>query len=40
MHSREDVQRVIDAFAEIHARDPLQDGEPVEISTVPADNAV
>ena len=38
MHSKEDIQRVIDAFAEIHARDPLQDGEPVDISTVPADN--
>ncbi len=38
MHSKEDIQRVIDAFAEIHARDPLQDGEPVDISTAPADN--
>ncbi len=38
MHTREDIQRVIDAFAEIHARNPLQDGEPVDISTAPADN--
>jgi 7-keto-8-aminopelargonate synthetase-like enzyme len=32
MHSPEDVQRVIDAFAEIHRRTPLQDGEPAELS--------
>ena len=36
MHSPEDVQRVIDAFAEIHRRTPLQDGEPAELSL--ADN--
>ena len=28
----EHVQRVIDAFAEIHRRTPLQDGEPAELS--------
>lgn len=36
MHSPDDVQRVIDAFAEIHRRTPLQDGEPAELSL--ADN--
>ena len=34
MHSPDDVRRVIDAFAEIHARTPLQDGEPAELSLV------
>jgi len=40
LHTPQDVQRVIDALAEIHARDPLQDGEPAEISTALADNPV
>jgi 7-keto-8-aminopelargonate synthetase-like enzyme len=32
LHSRDDVQQVIDAMTELHRRNPLQEGEPVQLS--------